>query len=128
MRQPRSRMTVRGLMAAVAVAALFSLFASNADRHDGITDKRVVIPVASVVAAVYGLGAMRRPLVFLAPLIAVWIAPQVDHPTQDVINVSGQAVSWVGSSGLLPAGFPGTSRDAAIPYQAALTLERTNKR
>jgi len=81
MRLPRVRFTVRLMMVAVAVAALVSLVASNSYRHDGITDKRVVIPVASVVAAVYGLGAMRRPLMFLLPLLAVWIAtPQVDHP------------------------------------------------
>jgi hypothetical protein len=41
---------------------------------------------------------MRRPLLFLAPLIAVWIiTPQVDHPTQDVINVSasGCFLGWI---------------------------------
>jgi hypothetical protein len=98
MRLPRVRFTVRRMMVAVAVAALVSLVTSNSYRHDGITDKRVVIPVASVVAAVYGLGAMRRPLMFLLPLLAVWIAtPQVDHPRPDVINVSagGCFVGWI---------------------------------
>ena len=52
-------------MIAMADAALVSLVVLNPYRHDGITDKRVVIPVAAVVAAVYGLGAMRRPLMFL---------------------------------------------------------------
>jgi hypothetical protein len=86
------------MMAAVAVAALVSLVASNSDRHDGITDKRVVIPIASIVAAIYGLGAMRRPLLFLTPLILVWIAtPQVDHPRPDLINVStiGCFLGWI---------------------------------
>ena len=78
-------------MAAVAVAALVSLVASNAERPDGITDERVVLPVASVVAALYGLGAMRRPLRFLAPLLAVWIiTPQVDHRKSVVINLSAE--------------------------------------
>ena len=58
MRLPR--MTTRRWMVAVAAAALVSLVASNPYRHGGITDKRVVISVASAVAAVYGIGAMRR--------------------------------------------------------------------
>ncbi len=98
MQPPRVRFTVRRIMTAVAVAALVSLVATNPYRHDGITDKRAVIPLASAVAAAYGLGAMRRPLVFLAPLIAVWIAtPQVDHPTPDVINISavGCFLGWI---------------------------------
>jgi hypothetical protein len=82
-------MTTRRLMFAVAVTALVLLVASNPYRHDGITDKRVVIPVAAVVAAVYGIGAMRRPWMFLLPLLVAWIAtPGVDHPHLDVINVS----------------------------------------
>jgi hypothetical protein len=91
-------MTMRRWMVAVTVAALVSLVASNPYRHDGITDKRVVIPVASVVAAVYGVGAMRRPLVFLLPLLIVWIAtPGVDHPHPDVINISaaGCYLAWI---------------------------------
>jgi hypothetical protein len=98
MRLPRVRFTVRRMIVAVAVAALVLLVASNSYRHDGITDKRVVIPVASVVAAVYGLGAMRRPLMFLLPLLAVWIAtPQVDHPVHDVINISAGScfLGWI---------------------------------
>ena len=97
MRWPRVRLTVRWIMAAVAVPALVSLVASNAERPDGITDKRVVLPVASVVAALYGLGAMRRPLRFLARLLAVRIiTPQVDHPKPDVINLSagGYFLGW----------------------------------
>jgi hypothetical protein len=85
-------------MTAVAVTALVTLVASNPYRHRGITDRRVVIPVASAVAAGYGLGAMRRPVVFLLPLLAVWIAtPQVDHPTPDIINVSagGCFLGWI---------------------------------
>jgi hypothetical protein len=97
MNPPRFRL--RTLMVIVTVAALVSLVASNPYRHSGTTDDRVVIPVASVVAAAYGLGSMRRPLVFLAPLLAVWIAttPQVDHPTPDVINVSasGCFLGWI---------------------------------
>jgi hypothetical protein len=89
MRWPRVRLTVRWIMAAVAAAALVSLVASNAERPGGITDKCVVLPVASVVAALCGLEAMRRPLRFLALLLAVWIiTPQVDHPKPDVINLS----------------------------------------
>jgi hypothetical protein len=77
-------------MVAVAVIALITLVVSSQDRHDGITDKRVVIPVASVVAAVYGVRAMRRPLMFLLPLLIVWIATSaVDHPNRDVINQCG---------------------------------------
>jgi hypothetical protein len=98
MRLPRVRFTVRWIMTAVAVAALVSLVASNPYRHDEITDKRAVIPIASVIAAVYGLGSMQRPLTFLLPLLAMWIAtPQVDHPTPDVVNVSavGCFVGWL---------------------------------
>ena len=98
MRLPSVQFTMRRMMAAVAVTAFMCLVASNADRRDGITDKRVVIPVASVVAAAYGIGAMRRPLMFLLPLLAVWIAtPQVDHPVHDVINVSAGScfLAWI---------------------------------
>ncbi len=98
MKLPRVRLTVRWMMMAVAVAALVSLVASNPYHYDGITDRRVVIPVASVVSAVYGLGTTRRPLMFLVPLLAVWIAtPQVDHPRLDVINVSagGCFLGWI---------------------------------
>jgi hypothetical protein len=98
MRLPRVRFTMRRIMASVAVAALVSLAVSSPYRHDGITDKRVVIPVASIVAAVYGLGAMRRPLMFLLPLLVVWVAtPQVDHPALDVVNVSagGCFLGWI---------------------------------
>jgi hypothetical protein len=95
---PRVRFTVRRMMVAVVVAALVSLVVSNPDRHGGITDKRVVVPIASVVAAAYGLGAMRRPLMFLMPLLAAWLfTPHVDHPSPDVINVSaaGCFVGWI---------------------------------
>jgi len=90
--------SVRRIMAAVAVVALISLVASNPYRHGGITDKRMIIPVGSVVAAIYGLGAMRRPLLFLLPLLTVWIVtPVVDHPTPDVINFSaaGCFLGWL---------------------------------
>jgi len=92
------RFSVRRIMAAVAVVAFIALVASNPDRHGGITDKRVVTPVVSVVAAIYGVGSMRRPLPFLLPLLAVWIAtPAVDHPTPDVINLSaaGCFLGWI---------------------------------
>jgi hypothetical protein len=101
------------LIAAVAVAAFVSLVAANADRHEGITDKRALIAVASAVAAIFGLAAVRRPRLCLWLLIAVWIAtPIVDHPRPDVINVStgscflgwiiGAPVGWV-SRGLTKA-------------------------
>jgi peptidoglycan/LPS O-acetylase OafA/YrhL len=96
MRPPRFRL--RTLLIAVAIAALVSLVASHPYRQDGITDKRVVIPIASVVAAAYGLGSMSRPLAFLAPLLVAWIVtPQVDHPRPDFINVSagGCALGWI---------------------------------
>src|SRR5262249_33679616 len=54
--------------------------------------------VACVVAAVYGVGAMRRPLMSLLPLLVVWIVtPVVDHPQPDVINVSaaGCFLAWI---------------------------------
>jgi hypothetical protein len=95
---PRVRFTIRSMMMVVAVTALVALVASNPDRHNGITDKRVVIPVASAVAAVYGVWAMRRPVVSLLPLLAVWIAtPTVDHPAPDLINSSARCcfLGWV---------------------------------
>lgn len=98
MRLTRPRLSLRQMMAFVAVAALVSLVASNPDRHNGVTDRWVVIPVASAVAAAYGVGAIRRPLAFLAPLIAAWIAmPAVDHPAPDLINVSagGCYLAWI---------------------------------
>ena len=119
MRLSQVQFTVRRMMVAVAVAALVLLVASNDDRHDGITDKRMVIPVACVVAAVYGLGAMRRPLMFLLPLIAVWIVtPQVDHPTHDVINTSaaGCFIGWMigAPAGWMSRRFTGHQQDEPI--------------
>jgi hypothetical protein len=97
MRLPRVRFTVRAIMAAVAVAALTSL-AAKIYREYPSTEKRVVILVASVVAGAYGLGAMRRPLVFLVPLLVVWVAtPAVDHPSFSIFNISvgGCVVGWI---------------------------------
>src|SRR5262245_38938433 len=80
MRLPRARFKVRRLMAAVAVAAVVCVVASNAYRHGGITDRLVVLTVASAVAAGSGLWAMRRPLPALLPLIAAWIATPGGSP------------------------------------------------
>ena len=120
-------------MIAIAVAALFSLVVLNPYRHDGITDKRVVTPVASVVAAVYGVGAMRRPLMFLLPLLIVWIAtPAVDHPHPDVISVSagGCYLAWIIGA---PAGWMsrhitrrGGGRAASRPNRPRDTIQRTD--
>jgi len=120
MRLPGVRFTVRRMMVAVAIAALVLLVASNQDCDDGITDKRLVIPVASVVAAVYGLGAMRRPLMLLLPLLAVWIAtPQVDHPRRDVIKVStaGCFIGWIigASAGWVSRRLNGGSQAVPLP-------------
>jgi hypothetical protein len=97
-RLPRVRFTLRRIMEAVAVAALICLVISNPYRHDGITDRRILVPVAAGVAAVYGIGAMRRPWMFLWPLIVVWVVtPQVDHPRLDMINLSaaGCFLGWI---------------------------------
>jgi hypothetical protein len=92
------RFTVRRIMVSVAVAGLASLAALGVCREYASTDERIVILVASVVAGAFGLGAMRRPLVFLAPLLVVWlITPSVDHPGIDVINLSagGCFLGWI---------------------------------
>jgi hypothetical protein len=92
MRLPRVKFTVRRAMAVVALAALLSLAVANVCREYPSTEHRVAILVASVVAGAYGLAAMRRPWVFLAPLVVVWaVAPTVDHPSFDVFNLSGGA-------------------------------------
>ena len=98
MRLPRVQFTQRSVLELAAVAAVVLVVNVNQEFHGGITDKRVVIPVACVVAAVYGVGAVRRPVRFLLPLIAVWIfTPQVDRPSPDVINVSvgSCGVAWL---------------------------------
>jgi hypothetical protein len=95
---PLFRFWPERLMVAVSVAVLVFLAKGLAGWHDGITDKRVVIPVAAVVASVYGAGSMRRPLMFLWPLV-VWVAcPEaVDHPSPDLINgvAAGCFVAWI---------------------------------
>jgi hypothetical protein len=126
-------MTMRRWMIAIAVAALVSLVVSNPYRHDGITDNRVVIPVASGVAAVYGVGAMRRPLMFLLPLLIVWIAtPAVDHPHLDVINVSvcGCYLAWIigAPAGWMSRHITGRAggRAACRPNRPRDTIQRTD--
>lgn len=97
MKMPRVRFTVGGMMVAVAITALVSLVASNPYRRDGISDGSVIIPVASIISAVYGFGAMRQPLPLLLPLLAASIfTPEADHPQLDVINVSagGCFLGW----------------------------------
>ena len=76
----------------------------------------MVIPVASLVAAAYGIGAMRRPLMFLSPLLAVWIAtPEVGHPIHDLINVSAGScfLGWIigASAGWMSLRFTGVKRE-----------------
>jgi hypothetical protein len=94
---PILRFRIRTLMIAVGAAALIALVATSHEPRDEITDKRVVIPITCVIGAVYGVGAMRRPVQFLAPLLVVWIvSPTVDHPSQDVVSASHLAciVAW----------------------------------
>jgi hypothetical protein len=122
---PMPQITIRKLMAVVAIAALISLVASNAYRHGGITDKRIVIPVACLVSAVYGIGAVRRPLVVLMPLLVVWIVtPAVDHPAPDVIHASagGCFLAWfIGA----PVGWLSRCFSLAMKHRAiALGLDR----
>jgi hypothetical protein len=96
MKRPRFR--VRTLMVIVAGASLVLLVASQAGRPDGITDKRIVVPVACIVAVFYGIEAMRHPWAFLVPLVgASMLAPRVDHPSQDVVNGSAARclVAWM---------------------------------
>ena len=98
MRLTRVRFTVRWIMAAVAVAALASLAAAKICREFPGIEQRSTVLVASVIAAAYGLGSMRRPAVFLAPLLMVWLAmPVVDHPGLSVFNLSlgGCFMGWI---------------------------------
>ena len=98
MRLSSPRFTIRRLMVVVVVVALTSLVASNPYRHDGIRDNRIVIPVASIIAVAYGLGAMRRPKMFLVPLIAAWIAtPTVFDRSPDLIDACamGCYLGWI---------------------------------
>ena len=112
MKHSSRQFTLSRFTGVVAAVVLISVVISNASRPDGITDKRVVIPVASA----YGLWAMRRPLPALLPLLVLWVAdPRVDHPSPDVINVSagmcfvswiiGAPAGWI-SRGLAKAGKP----------------------
>jgi hypothetical protein len=110
---------LRTLLILVAIASLISLVASNPYRHGGITDKRVVIPVASIIAAFYGVASMRRPLLLLWPLVVVWVVtPRVDHPTPDVVNGSilGCLLAWIIGA---PAGWISRSlRTGAVGAQS----------
>ena len=94
----RVRFTVRWIMAAVAVSALASLAAANVCREIPGIEQRLTVLVASVIAAAYGLGSMRRPFVFLAPLPLVWVAMQmVDHPGFSVFKMSLEScfLGWI---------------------------------
>ena len=82
MRLTRVRFTLRWIMAAVAVSALASLAAAKVCRQFPGIEQRLTVLVASVIAAAYGLGSMRRPWAFLVLLPMVWAATvgRVDHP------------------------------------------------
>ena len=112
----RVRFTVRWIMAAVAVSALASLAAAKVCREIPGIEQRLTVLVASVIAAAYGLGSMRRPLVFLAPLPMVWLAMgMVDHPGFSVFNMSlgGCFLGWIigGPVGLSSRWFLGMPAD-----------------
>jgi hypothetical protein len=86
------------MMTLVAVAALASLAASRLWRDSPSPGQRAVVLIASLVAGAFGLGAMRRPWVFLGPLIVLWVVtPTVDHPSFDVWNLSvgGCFLGWI---------------------------------
>ena len=98
MRPPRVQLTLRLILTLAVVAALAWLAVSKIYRDYPSTDKRIVVVVASVVSGTFGLGAMRRPLVFLAPLLVIWVVmPSVDHPSFNVLNISvgGCFLGWM---------------------------------
>lgn len=73
MRPHRVQFKLRWIMGAVAVAALVSLAAAKVCRECRSNDTRVDTFVACVLAGVFGLGSMRRPMVFLAPVILIYV-------------------------------------------------------
>ena len=86
------------LVKIVAASALILFVLTTRDRPGrGITDKRIVIPVACVVAAVYAVGSMRRPIAFSIPMLFFLLTPSVDHPSHDVINacLGGCFLAWI---------------------------------
>src|SRR5690242_19329622 len=97
MQPPRVRFTVRRMMTWVAIAAFASLAISTIGREGSSNGERAVAVVASVVAGAYGVGAMRRPWVFLFPLIVVWLLPTVQDASLDVFTASvlGCFVGWI---------------------------------
>jgi hypothetical protein len=94
---PPDRSTMRWAMAVVAVLAPVCLVA-NPDCLRWITDWRVALPVTSVVASAWGVGAMRRPLLLLLPTLAMLKMTTVKlHGEPDVIYifVTGCVVGWI---------------------------------
>ena len=85
------------MMAAVAVAAVVCLVASNAYRHDGITDKRVVILRVGRCCRLRHRGNAQTPDVSATLARGLDPTPEVDHPIHDVINVSAGScfLGWI---------------------------------
>lgn len=93
------RFTVRRLMAAVAIAALASLAFSKVCRDYPSNRTRAVILLTSAVAGAVGVGALRRPLLFLVPVLVTWVVvPAVDHPSLDDalgMSAGGCQLGWM---------------------------------
>ncbi len=98
MRRFHLKFTLRWLMIVVGLAALASLAAVQVCREFHGTEQRLAVLVASIAAAVYGVGSMRRPLAFFLPLVVAWMAlPRVDHPGFNIFNITigGCFLGWI---------------------------------
>jgi hypothetical protein len=92
MQIPRLRFSASWVIVAVAIAALLVL-AESLIAH---TRQEVYLPVSSIVAGVFALGAMRQPRFFLAIAVMVWVAlPRTfDSSSHDMFEGAYQ-LGWI---------------------------------
>jgi hypothetical protein len=94
MRRPRIRFTVRRLMAAVALAALASMAVAEVCRGVSDPGMRLDVLEACLISAAYGVGSMRRPLMFLVPLLV--FLPATMLPLSVIsLTATGCDVAWI---------------------------------